>query len=270
MHKTLKRKFDLRLLRLFVAFGVLILSPLSSYAEDLTTLDGKTFTNITEVTKYPKLVVFTYNSNRMSVSISNLPEIFRTKHGIKIISITNTPTISATQTQANPTDLFLWQNRDTDLFECDSDFFSTNHIDKSWQICLHGIEITLTRYETKNDTDKDSRNMHFNLGQEGFVNQAFDKFIEWDDVAAKNNAEPFQKEIGRCQDMSVLSLDGWHNYSFHWDFGMSSFWDSGAYGGVFYKEDVIHFREILKRLPAIKEKLADKIRNKEAQKNLFK
>jgi hypothetical protein len=47
-------------------------------------LDGKTFTNITEVTKYPKLVVFTYNSNRTSAAISNLPEDFLAKHGVEV------------------------------------------------------------------------------------------------------------------------------------------------------------------------------------------
>jgi hypothetical protein len=84
MHKTLKRKFDLRLLRFFVAFGVLVLPSVFLYAEDLTTLDGKTFTKITEIAKYPKLVVFTYNSNRTSVTISNLSENFRVKYGITI------------------------------------------------------------------------------------------------------------------------------------------------------------------------------------------
>jgi hypothetical protein len=69
--------------------------------------------------------------------------------------------------------------------------------------------------------------------------------------------------------MNQLSVDGIHTFSFHWDFGQASLWDSAA-NGIFYSDDVIHFREILKRLPAIKEKLADKIRNKEAQKNLFK
>jgi len=46
-------------------------------------LDGKIFTNITEVAKYPNLVVFTYNESRTSVAISNLPAEFRVKHGVK-------------------------------------------------------------------------------------------------------------------------------------------------------------------------------------------
>jgi hypothetical protein len=175
----------------------------------------------------------------------------------------------------NSVDQFLARNRNTDLFESDNDYlFSTNHVYRSWDICLHGIEVILTS-ETDDGTIKTSANMYFNLDQEEFVNQVFDKFIKWDSVAAKNNAEPFEKDIGRCRDFrmgQMLSEERWHDYSFHWDlFGKSYLEDvCPPNGSSFYKEDVIHFQELLKRLPTIKAKLAEKIRNKEAQKDLFK
>ena len=262
-------------LRFLVILSALVLPSVFSYAEDLTTLDGKTFTNITEVAKYPKLVVFTYNENRTSVAVSNLPVEFCTKYDVKEHAKKSVP-----QTISQPTnsiDLFLARNRDTDLFECDSELFSTNHVDKSWQLCLHGIEVALTSYTTDWHTTPETRTsqaMHFNLGQEVIVNEVFNKFVEWDAVALKNNAVPFEKEIGRCRDANTLSLDGWHFYSFHWNSGLngssSSLWDSGVLGGIFYRDDVVQFREMLKRLPAFKEKLAEKIRNQEAQQSLFK
>jgi hypothetical protein len=259
-------------LRFLAILGVLVLPAVFLYAEDLTILDGKTYTNITDVAKYPNLVVFTCNENRISVAISNLPAEFRAKYDVKEQAKKSVlPTISQ---PANSTDLFLDRNRDTDLFECDSDtnMSGTNRIDKSWQLCLHGVQVSLTSYETDWNTTPEKRTsqfIHFNLGQEGVVNQVFDKFVEWDDVAVKNKPEPFEKEIGRCRDAEAnqLGLDEWLVFSFHWD-NRSTLWAS--YGGMFDREDVIYFREILKRLPSFKEKLAERIRNKETQKNLFK
>jgi len=107
---------------------------------------------------------------------------------------------------------------------------------------------------------KEMGSMHFTLGQERVISRAFDKFIECDDIAVKNNPQPFEKEI---------ISDGLDVGSFHWDFGESSFWDSGA-TGMFDREDVVCFQDILGRLPAIKEKLAQDIRDKESQRALFK
>jgi hypothetical protein len=271
-HKERKSTIPVCFLCFLVVLGVLALSSIVSYAENLATSDGKTFTNITEVTKYPNQVIFTYNEKRTSVAISNLPAEFRTKYDVKEQAKKSvSPTISQ---PTNSIDLFLDRNRNTDLFECDSDtdMSRTNHIDKSWQLCLHGVQVSLTSYETDWNTTPEKRTsqfIHFNLGQEGVVNQVFDKFVEWDDVAVKNKPEPFDKEIGRCLDMEAnrLGLDEWLVFSFHWD-DRSTLWAS--YGGMFDREDVIHFREILKRLPSFKEKLVERIRNKEAQGNLFK
>src|ERR1039457_4950300 len=65
-----------------VAVGFLALTARFSCAEDLTTLDGKKYADITDISKYPKQVYFTSNSNRIGVAITNLPEDFQERHGI--------------------------------------------------------------------------------------------------------------------------------------------------------------------------------------------
>jgi len=65
-----------------VVVAFLALTAQFSHAEDLTTLDGKKYSDITEISKYPKQVYFTCNSNRIGVAITNLPEEFQEKHGI--------------------------------------------------------------------------------------------------------------------------------------------------------------------------------------------
>ncbi len=42
------------------------------------------------------------------------------------------------------------------------------------------------------------------------------------------------------------------------------------YTGNFNRNDIIHFKSLLKQLPSLKEKLATDIQNKVAQKDLFK
>jgi hypothetical protein len=244
--------------------------------EDLTTLDGKTYTNITEFAKYPNQVFFTCNGERIHAAITNLPEEFKSKHEIEII--TNAPTVPVSQTQINPTDSFLWQHRGTTLSECDSEFTFSNldqlaqldtQNDKSWQICLSGIEVRLTSYKTTKGITSEPF-MRFDLGHEGAVNQVFDKFIEWDGAAEKNKAEALEKEIGSLQDSCVPAVGNLHTYTFDRDeFGSDLLFDSGD-GGVFNKNDVMHFQNLLKRLPSLKEKLAGRIANQATQQGLFK
>lgn len=248
-------------------------------AENLTTVDGKSFTNIVLITNRDHYVKINHDDGTAFIVISNLPVKFREKYNLReqinpVSSITK-PSAVQTINSTNLIDLFLARNKDTSLMECDSEHLdSTNHINRSCQLCLHGAEVSMTSYTTDWNVKPEQRRseaMHFNLGQEGIVSQVFDKFIDWEEIARTNRTEPFEKEIARCRDLtwSLPSLEQWQVYSFHWDFGKASLWVSG-YGGIFDKEDVAHFRLLLKRLPAFKEKLAEKIRNKEAQKNLFK
>jgi len=71
-------------------------------AEDLTALDGKKYADITDVSKYPKQVFFTSNSNRIGVAITNLPEDFQERHGIIKPAMPQPTTDSATLFQPTP------------------------------------------------------------------------------------------------------------------------------------------------------------------------
>ena len=61
-------------------------------------------------------------------------------------------------------------------------------------------------------------------------------------------------------------------YYFHWDNGEATLSpsDSNPYDGGFTTNDIFHFQSLLNKLPSMKEKLATAIRNKNAQKDLFK
>jgi hypothetical protein len=292
----------MRFLCFLVTVGVLVLPPSFSYAEDLTTLDGKTFTNITEVTKYPKQVVFTCNENRASVAITNLPTEFREKYGI--IIKTNTPMVSLTQNQtnsfANPVDLFLWQNRESGLEQEEKENIVTNFLTWDifidWSIRLRSAIVTL---EVHNDTSFNNEQkehsqttdfMSFDIGEEAFMLSVFEKFLEWDNVATTNHAENFDKEIAQHaldkalrihdQEMVGHTYDSeMVTYTFRWQDNNAELIVSGeqnVFGvglfeiGNFKRNDIIHFQSLLKLLPSMKEKLSSAIRNKESQKDLFK
>src|ERR1017187_3870320 len=99
------------------------------HGEDLTTLDGKTFSNVTDISKYPKQIYFTFGNGRTNVAITNLSDDFRAKHGIVIK--TNAPPVATVQPQPqaqpqlSPLDLFLFQHRDSDLYQSEVDGYKT-------------------------------------------------------------------------------------------------------------------------------------------------
>ena len=275
--------------------GALILSSIASYAEDLTTLDGKTFTNITEVAKYPKLVVFTYNSNRTSVTISNLPEEFLAKYGMpkpqspppqltnvqpvdlsqQTVSATAQPIFQST----NPVDVFLVNHKDSSLEEKREDWVQIPGV-KSNGRC--SIRLTAKNFELEafdpllagmDDPHAAISKISFTFGEDVALAQVFEKFIEWEDIARKNNTESFEKDIP----YSV----GKHTFTFYWKKDSlpgqeATLWfnladdDDARYMREFSKEDIVKFRKYLEQLPALKQQLMQEIQNQEAQKNLFK
>ena len=133
-----------------------ILASLSiSQAEDLTTLDGHIFTNITDISKYPTMIVFSYNGDRKPVALTNLPEDFRNVHGI--IIKTNAPVVAKElgQQQMSPIDLFLWQNRESELEQRADESVTTNlwtlgsntaEKYKGYSITLKSAEVSLSLY----------------------------------------------------------------------------------------------------------------------------
>jgi hypothetical protein len=274
---------------------VLVLCLSVAQGENLTTLDGKTYTNITEITKYPKQVFLTCNSNRIGLQITNLPEDFRARHGI--IIKTNTP-IAATvpvqpevaaipeKPELSPSDLFLWQNRKSDLLQSVYDNFTVtngyNRRDIDMSFWLGHAELSLssstTIYFGASKCSPHSHHLEFDIGQEDFISKVCDKFLEWEKIAATNHAENFSKEIakGFCPKFSevneyLASGIGDHtvSYVFIWSYGEASLGIGSNMDG-FNKDEIIHFQSFLKRVPEMKEKLTAAIRAKETQKDLFK
>ena len=284
-----------------VLLGAVILPIAVSLAgEDLTTLNGKVYKNISAVKVYPNQVVFTYNDERIPVALTNLPSDFCDKYGIKIATAEPPETVRAAQTNAvdagsapqvdpivrSPLDSFLWQNRDADLsqFDSSSSRFSKDHIYKDWDVFLaRGVDVILkartTQYFGEGDTNHviQSEELEFKVGQEEMISNMFNKFLEWDTIATTNHAENFQKEIAHCSvirapDDAFAGLgQGDSTFTFSWSNGRAELQVSGdTPPGIFDREDVICFQKFLTRLPDLKEKLAASIRAKEAQKDLFK
>lgn len=257
---------------------VLLFSAIAPRAEDLTTLDGKTYTNITEISKFPKQVFFTCNGGRVSVAITNLPEDFKAKYKVG----TKTNHIATTSvSQPNPDDSILLQNND--LFECDYEEEKGSHITNargekvyksvSWQMCLRGTRVDLKFYESEGVTEKRTQSIHFVLGQTSIINQAFDKFQEWNAIATTNKAESFEKVILQCPDPSSPALTASHEFKFQWNsgpYGGGKFWDVGCGEGGFDTASVTRFQTLLQRLPELKTKLLKTIQNRQAQRDLFK
>ena len=275
-------------LRYCLVLGACTLPSLVSSAEDLTTLDGKTYTNITEFAKYPNQIFFKYNENRIGVAISNLSPEFREKHGLTVQTNASKER-SLVQKEADPTDLFLWQNRQGDLYQIECDYFRTNSsggIGTHKQFCLQlkhteislSVDTTTTYNSPKLRDSENSQLMHFDLGQESTITDLFNKFLEWDAIAVTNRAENFEKEIGRrplnrsASEFDKERYKGVCVYDFAWESGKARLdvKDVPPHGGYFEKEDVIHFQKLIKLLPTMKEKMVAAIRAKEAQKELFK
>lgn len=107
-----------------VAVGILALAARFSYAEDLITLDGKKYADITNVSKYPQQVYFTCSTNRIGVAITNLPDDFDERHGIVTANILlkRAKAGDASATVAVGDDLFKKWRKEI------SDFFKTNNV----------------------------------------------------------------------------------------------------------------------------------------------
>jgi len=159
------------------------------------------------------------------------------------------------------------------------------------------------------DRLRDQGHMKFRCGQETNASQTFSKFLEWEAIASKENAYPFEKPLARYPEPGSLLI---RTFSFRWDSAKyhyvdrsvdqrasllvgteakedhdnawSSFeeitnyfdadMDAVAYGldfwGVFNKVEITNFQELMKSLPDLKQELAEKLKRQDAQTNLFK
>ena len=270
----------------------------------MTTLDGKTYSNISDISKYPKQVFFTCSSNRIGVAITNLPEDFRTKYGIKIKTNAIATAMQQTLPPVSPTDVFLAQHRLSDFKVAKSIHLQrTNNTEYASIIDKHDCELSVipkgfifTTYSFKCDSSGYMETnggdvpviLGFKFGEEQLVRQIFDKYIEWEAIAATNNAQNFEKTIVSIREPSVSPYgnDEFRSFTFRWNreaiMGKDARATLGAsypvmnfdMGGLFYgsveKSDILAFRELLRSVPELKEELAQKIRSQEAEKALFK
>jgi hypothetical protein len=267
---------------------VLVLCLSAVQGENLTTLDGKTYKNITDISKYPKQIYFNCDSNRIGITITNLPEDFRMLHGI--VLKTNTPIVAVLvpqQTPTNPTDLFLANNADSQLT---AERMVEETIDQvvnnegkiyfakagKWSIVLTPIKITLNAVNyTHTGSEKvyrDEAEMNLNMGQEVSMQSVFDKFSEWKSLAFTNKAESFNKEITNWVGGKSYNLDGLRHFTFVWDKenNQAGLQDSDTIAVSFSSTDVAQFTKLLKQVPDLKQELVQKIRSQKNQQGLFK
>ena len=196
--------------------------------------------------------------------------------------------------------MFLWQNRKSELQQEQKEHTQTNFLKWDifidWSIRLKSALVTLEddkRTSFNNEQNEHSEKtdfLSFDIGEEAFISSVFEKFLEWDKVATTNHAENFEKEIAqhaldkalRIHDQEMFGHihdNQMVTYTFRWQGNKAELNVSGeqnVFGvgvfetGNFERDDIIHFQSLLKLLPSMKEKLSSAIRNKEAQKDLFK
>jgi len=199
------------------------------------------------------------------------------------------------KSQLDSIDNFLWENRGTDLSETENDLTSTYNpaVFNGERYMIYDRSITIAngkivlKAEDKihNDdnqeltdlTSKEAANnkIDFEIGKEAQITPIFEKFLEWAATAKENNVENFQKQI-ICVTNSfggtLGSAQAIRTYTFSWQDGQANLIVSDSSRDSvagFSTEDVFSYQKLLLRLPQMKQKLADAIRNKEAQKNLF-
>ena len=88
------------------------------------------------------------------------------------------------------------------------------------------------------------------------------KFVEWDETARRNNAEPFRKKINdKCTfEFKQGERGGFSELECH----------GKMWGGTFSSESVGKFNELLKQLPEAKAELESKIAKAQKEETLFK
>jgi hypothetical protein len=247
--------------------------------ENLTTLDGRTFTNVVSVTNYSSVVVINHDGGMTGIKPSSLPEDFLSRHGIpmpkKVVSVpqpqkeTNQPPVlEASQTiQLLPTpqlDSYLSSHRDSKIE------VSASESDNSAGITLNarGFELNAFNFDVYSiDKAKSITTIFFEYGDEVNLNKLFNKFLDWDSIAAKNNAVSF----GKPMPISV----GTNSFYFYWGKDgtgsmVSSLRLSNDPLSYFEKDHVFKIQKYFNLLPSLKQQLVNKIEQQEAQKELFK
>jgi len=230
----------MRLLYYLTTAATLVFPFALSNAEDLTTLDGITFTNITEIDKYPKQVYFTCNSNRIGLSITNLPEWFRAKHQIMLQTNSIVANADADGLSRLNDDLFLNQHLNSQ-FSCRTNI-SFDVTNKFTGVRWHGCSLEVNpkgfefyvgsgrqlenrgKHTLKEELDfLDSQKnttqatIYFRFGEEKRAEQIFKRYLEWEETAVANNAVPFNKELAYISNSDIWQSK--RSFEFMWQFG---------------------------------------------------
>jgi hypothetical protein len=150
--------------------------------------------------------------------------------------------------------------------------------DHGWHLIVDPSGYTLSGYTWRDQEIKRSVSVTFSHGHEAVAKNVFNKFLEWEAIAASKDAEPFEKVITQFQVKSSGDYPPYvRTFTFAWrKEPFLTGWEGNAVlrdsNGLrpCYKHDVICFAEMVQFLPEMNLELMDKIRNQEAQKNLFK
>jgi hypothetical protein len=287
---------DMRFPCFLVAVGILALAVRFSCAEDLTTLDGNTFTNITEVSKYPKQIFFTCNAKRISVQITNLQPAFCSKHGIQIpvnpVNIADIDLLHDLRT--NNLDGFLSFASDSKLTVENSTNELVGNNFRSWTIKVSPDNFELRAIEKLDDGVShtnifvDEQSINFNNWSESSAVEIFNKVLQWKQIALQNNVETFEKPI------ETVPADPEYKYEFYWNRNNMTGGLSGSHTQVFIPFDqtgkiskypstwtknvstfkfdqksIVQFLALMQSLPSLKEQLADKIYKEKKQQEMF-
>ena len=126
------------------------------------------------------------------------------------------------------------------------------------------LDVFNSEFYTGSASDGSRVEEDFQYGQEVALNQVFNKFLEWDNIASKNNTEGFRKEIPH-------DFAG-HVFIFCWDAHAktSRLFLTANTLACFRKDQVIMLQNILKDFPEFKGQLVKMVERQAAQKNLFK
>jgi len=253
-------------------FGVFVL--FQAYGENLTTLDGRRFTNVVFVTNYPALVIIKHDGGESGIKNTNLPAEFCAKHGIKI----STYTVAASSRQTNAVDLFLASRSYPGFFVYSETNELIGNIDRTWTISVYPqkFEFSYSIMPLGNPGNFETHYLSFSLDQEYLAIALFNKVIQWGKNCVENNDESFEDYIGYLpykNGGASKELDEIENSKFYWDKDHATaglkVLQLGQYSN-FDQKSIAHFLILIQSLPSLKQELANKIKNYEAKQALSK
>jgi hypothetical protein len=179
----------------------------------------------------------------------------------------------------NPVDVFLANHQDSNLEVERAEWFLSpgQKSNGSCSIRVTTKGFVLKAFEPQlaglSQPSESFSFVSFTFGQEVALGKVFEKFDEWEDVARKNNAESFEKDIPYSVGQRTFSFD-WQKDSYRGPLATLRFSrkdsDEYRYANELSKEDIVQLGKLLEQLAELKHQLIQKIQNQEGQNDLFK